>query len=167
MCRPRGPDRPSGPTQPVHLHRDCKFPEASLTMVHGSRLCRHILQTSPPPPPFPGPHSRLASCANSQLLSAYSFGACSIHGMLVTLQVTMVAGKASRVAYRPLTPDPEHPKALLLPFAAQLHITVARHDPAWQYLLVRTKPPGLLRKSNYLWPSNSQASACSTCLGQT
>ena len=67
----------------------------------------------------------------------------------------MVAGKASRVAYRPLTPDPEHPKALLLPFAAQLHITVARHDPAWQYLLVRTKPPGLLRKSNYLWPSNS------------
>ncbi|KAL0026270.1 hypothetical protein WJX77_007445 [Trebouxia sp. C0004] len=70
--------------------------------------------------------------------------------------VTMVAGKASRVAYRPLTPDPEHPKALLLPFAAQLHITVAGHDPAWQYLLVRTKPPGLLRKSNYLWPSNSQ-----------
>ena len=79
----------------------------------------------------------------------------------------MVAGKASRVAYRPVTPDPEHPKALLLPFAAQLHITVAGHDPAWQYLLVCTKPPGLLRKSNYLWPSNCQASACSTCLDQT
>ena len=73
----------------------------------------------------------------------------------------MVAGKASRVAYKPVTPDPEHVKALLLPFAAQMHITVAGHAPAWQWLLVRTRPPGLGRKSHNLWPSSTQASSSS------
>ena len=68
----------------------------------------------------------------------------------------MVAGKASRVAYKPITPDPEDSKALLLPFAAQMHITVAGHQPAWQWLLVRTKPPGLVRKAHHLWPSTTQ-----------
>lgn len=68
----------------------------------------------------------------------------------------MVAGKASRVAYKPITPDPEHPNALLLPFAAQLHITASGQGPAWQYLLIRTKPPGLNRKQHNLWPSSNQ-----------
>lgn len=73
----------------------------------------------------------------------------------------MVAGKASRVAYKPVTPDPENNKALLLPFPAQMHITVA--EGSWQWLLCRTKPPGLSRKSNHLWPSTTQVHSPALC----
>lgn len=71
----------------------------------------------------------------------------------------MVAGKAARVSYTPATPEPESAKALLLPFAAQMHITVPGQEGMWQYLLIRTKPPGLNRKAHNLWPSSTQVHA--------
>ena len=72
----------------------------------------------------------------------------------------MLSGTGSRVNYKPVTPDPESNKALLLPFAAQLHITVPSQEQTWQWLLIRTKPPTLARKTHYLWPSDNQV-----CLG--
>lgn len=85
----------------------------------------------------------------------------------------MLSGTGSRVNYKPVTPDPESNKALLLPFAAQLHITVQGQEQTCQWLLIRTKPPTLSRKLNYLWPSDNQVSlddtSCPTpfllCLG--
>lgn len=71
-------------------------------------------------------------------------------------QVTMLSGTGSRVNYKPITPDPESNKALLLPFAAQLHITVPGQEQAGQWLLIRTKPPTLARKTHLLWPSDNQ-----------
>ena len=66
--------------------------------------------------------------------------------------------------YKPVTPDPESNKALLLPFAAQLHITVQGQEQTWQWLLIRTKPPTLARKTHYLWPSDNQVSLLDTSL---
>lgn len=80
-----------------------------------------------------------------------------------TVQVTMLSGTGSRVNYKPITPDPESNKALLLPFAAQLHISVQNQEQTWQWLLIRTKPPTLARKTNYLWPSDNQASLLLVC----
>ncbi|KAL3151781.1 hypothetical protein ABBQ38_012755 [Trebouxia sp. C0009 RCD-2024] len=74
--------------------------------------------------------------------------------------VTMLSGTGSRVNYKPITPDPESNKALLLPFAAQLHITVQGQEQTWQWLLIRTKPPTLARKTHYLWPSDNQDLDC-------
>lgn len=74
-----------------------------------------------------------------------------------------MSGKAARVAYTPATPDPENAKALKLPFAAQMHITVPGQEAAYQYLLVRTKPPGLNRKVHNLWPSGIQVSYLCDC----
>lgn len=68
----------------------------------------------------------------------------------------MLSGTGSRVNYKPITPDPESNKALLLPFAAQLHITVPGQEQAGQWLLIRTKPPTLARKTHLLWPSDNQ-----------
>ena len=79
------------------------------------------------------------------------------------VQVTMLSGTGSRVNYKPITPDPESNKALLLPFAAQLHISVQNQEQTWQWLLIRTKPPTLARKTNYLWPSDNQASLPPVC----
>lgn len=72
----------------------------------------------------------------------------------------MLSGTGSRVNYKPVTPDPESNKALLLPFAAQLHITVPSQEQTWQWLLIRTKPVTLARKTHYFWPSDNQV-----CLG--
>ena len=77
---------------------------------------------------------------------------------MLIVQVTTLSGTGSRVNYRPVTPDPESNKALLVPFAAQLHITVQNGEQPWQWLLIRTKPPTLARKTHYLWPSDNQAS---------
>lgn len=75
----------------------------------------------------------------------------------------MVAGKAARVSYTPATPEPEATKAVLLPFAAQMHITIPGQAGSWQYLLIRAKPPGLNRKAHNLWPSSTQVSAYPLC----
>lgn len=74
----------------------------------------------------------------------------------------MLSGTGSRVNYKPITPDPESNKALLLPFAAQLHITVQGQEQTWQWLLIRTKPPTLARKTHYLWPSDNQVNLLET-----
>lgn len=70
--------------------------------------------------------------------------------------MTTFSGQASRATYTPITPDPNDTKALLVPFGVQLHITPQGEEFPWQWLLIRTKPPGLARKAHYMWPANAE-----------